>query len=91
PQNMNFDFFLKILNSINTKFAFIIGAVEQKDEKIKEEIESFSSRKNFCVRFVKFNDIKHSFVYLNILLDFANFKKEKIDYKIIRKELGIFK
>ena len=91
PEKREVGFFLKVLEDVNVKSAFVIGAFEKKGEdEFMKKLEEVSVERGFCIGFVPFENIKQGFQYLNILLDFANFKKEKIDCKLIKEGLGLF-
>jgi len=42
---------------------------------------------DLCLEYIAFKDIGQSYEYLNILLDMANFGKQRLGYKILKDEM----
>jgi len=87
---MNFSSFVNILNTAKLQIALVIGPPESStvdEDKFYEMLNGIFTDEALCLEYIAFKDIQQSFEYLNIVLDIANFGKQRLGYTILKDEL----
>jgi len=90
PVKLNFSSFINILNTAKLKVAVVIGppaATGVNEDKFYEMLNGIFTDEDLCLEYIAFKDIGQSYEYLNIVLDMANFGKQRLGYKILKDEL----
>ncbi|PIU17898.1 MAG: hypothetical protein COT16_03825 [Elusimicrobia bacterium CG08_land_8_20_14_0_20_44_26] len=89
PQKLNYTSFINMLNTAKIKVAIVIGppkAAKINEDEFYEKLNSMFVDEGLCFEYIAFGDIKQSYEYLNIVLDTANFGKQRFGYKILKEE-----
>ncbi|MFH1957220.1 MAG: DnaA/Hda family protein [bacterium] len=90
PVKLNFSSFINILNTAKLKVAVVIGPPASSgvnEDKFYEMLNGIFTDEDLCLEYVAFKDIGQSCEYLNIVLDMANFGKQRLGYKILKDEM----
>ncbi|MFH1353495.1 MAG: DnaA/Hda family protein [bacterium] len=90
PVKLNFSSFINILNTAKLKVAVVIGPPASSDvneDKFYEMLNGIFTDEDLCLEYIAFKDIGQSYEYLNIVLDMANFGKQRLGYKILKDEM----
>ena len=89
--NVNYSSFLNVLDTAKIKVAVVVGppktSVANEDE-FYEKLNGMFVDEGLCFEYISYKDIKQSYEYLNIVLDIANFGKQKLGYKILKEEFN---
>ncbi|MFH2084937.1 MAG: DnaA/Hda family protein, partial [Candidatus Omnitrophota bacterium] len=88
PQ-INFSSFLNVLHTAKVKVAIVVGPPGNSgvnEDEFYEKLNGMFADEGLCFEYIAYKDIKQSYEYLNIVLDIANFGKQRLGYKMIKEE-----
>ncbi|MEA2081234.1 MAG: DnaA/Hda family protein, partial [Elusimicrobiota bacterium] len=86
--NINYSSFLNILNTAKVKVAIVVGPPGTSgvnEDEFYEKLNGMFVDGGLCFEYIAYKDIRQSYEYLNVVLDIANFGKQRLGYKIIRE------
>ncbi len=86
--NINYSSFLNVLNTAKIKVAIVVGppkASGVNEDEFYEKLNGMFADEGLCFEYIAFKDIRQSYEYLNVVLDIANFGKQRLGYKMIRE------
>ncbi|MCD6413071.1 MAG: hypothetical protein J7L54_02870, partial [Elusimicrobia bacterium] len=89
PRKINYSAFLNILNTAKIRVALVIGppvGAPVSDDEFYETLNRMFTDAGFCLEYIGLNEIRQTYEYLNIVLDIANFGKQKLGYRILKEE-----
>ncbi|MBU3955899.1 hypothetical protein KJ633_05510 [bacterium] len=87
--HINYSSFLNVLNTAKIKVAIVVGPAKSSgvnEDEFYEKLNGMFTDEGFCFEYIAFKDIKQSYEYLNVVLDIANFGKQRMGYKMIKEE-----
>jgi len=89
PQNPNFTSFVKSLNDLKLKVGIVIGPKNMKaeeEDKFYSTLSRMFEDSKLCLEYLEFEEINKDFAILNIVLDVANYGKQKLGYSLLKEE-----
>ncbi len=89
PQKVNYSAFVNILSTAKIRVALVIGppvGSAVSDDEFYETLNRMFADAGFCLEYIGLSEIRQTYEYLNIVLDIANFGKQKLGYRILKEE-----
>jgi len=89
PQNPNFTSFIKSLNDLKLKVGIVIGPKNMKadeEDKFYSKLSRMFEDSKLCLEYLEFGEINKDFSILNMVLDVANYGKQKLGYSLLKEE-----
>jgi len=58
------------------------------EDEFYEKLNGMFADGGLCFEYIAYKDIRQSYEYLNVVLDIANFGKQRLGYKMIKEEFN---
>ena len=87
--HINYSLFLNVLHTAKVKVAIVVGPPGTSgvnEDEFYEKLNGMFADEGLCFEYMAYKDIRQSYEYLNIVLDIANFGKQRLGYKMIKEE-----
>ena len=87
--HINYSLFLNVLHTAKVKVAIVVGPPGTSgvnEDEFYEKLNGMFADEGLCFEYIAYKDIRQSYEYLNIVLDIANFGKQRLGYKMIKEE-----
>ncbi len=88
---INYSSFLNVLNTAKVKVAIVVGPPKTSgvnEDEFYERLNGMFADGGLCFEYIAYKDIRQSYEYLNVVLDIANFGKQRLGYKMIKEEFN---